>query len=632
MGLATSIRSRALQCVVAVLVLSVTLWAGTTDVATAKVSIESDITYTVDLAAQSVHVSETFHLGTGKGSFETLIPEEAIDLTATVALTRTDTGELLDSVSLNPGGTRTVVMTYTVTSAPERSSTGGARVNESYSGFSLWPYYATDVRVVLPTGFRSKGHGDLFDEFEVVKNTYEYKAEIESVGALWGYWFIGLKDTALTTRIVDTGVDLIEIAGWEGDSVWLDFTAGYVADGVPLLQDLIGQPWPEENLRIFESTAPAREGYAGWYDRRASEIEISDSLDAATLLHELSHAWFNDRFYADRWMIEGFAEEISAEALFRLDGDIIEPNEPGEVPKGFDGLAHWRRRFFFEDTWDLERFGYETSWYVMDALSDEIGNHGLARTIAAMQSGRGVFSVEGEPVLHPANDWRRFLDMLELDGGSTGAEALFEAWVVPEEDLPLVELRRNSIDAVETFADGDMTSVPFGVRDAVSRWQFDVAATRLAEAKLVQADLDRLTVQAEGIGLILPPLFDELYLDSNQHFTLVRNLIDEAERIINEFDTHPDQLTLSNRRNFEAGRFELIDVKSTDRIANELNQNSTPESSGTLYLMSFGGLLVVCLASWVLISRLRNGVMPESADEGLQPPRRPGSDLIKQAG
>lgn len=608
-------RSKAFRCVVAVLLLGVSLSVGATDTASAQGSITSEIIYTVDLATQSVFVSETFELARGAGSFETLIPEEAIDLTSSVAVTRTDIGELLDSVALTPGAARTVVMTYTINSAPERSSFGGARVNESYSGFSLWPFYATDVQVVLPTGFRSKGHGGLFEEFEVAKNSYEYGAEVRSNGALWGYWFIALKDTALATRTVDTGGDLIEIAGWESDPIWLDFTARYVADGVPVLQDLIGQPWPEENLRIFESTAPAREGYAGWYDRRASEIEISDSLDAATLLHELSHAWFNDRFYTDRWMVEGFAEEMSSEALFRLDGQISEPSDPGEIPGQFDGLARWRQRFFFEDTWELEHFGYETSWYVIDALGDEIGSDGITRTIGAMQSGRGVFSLEGESVLHPANDWRRFLDMLELEGGSIGAEELFRAWVVPEEDLPVLDQRRGSIAALESFADGDMASVPFGVRDAVSRWHFEEAASRLGEAKLVRVDLDHLSSKAEAAGLTLPPLLDELYLDSNQHFTLVRNLMSQAEQILDGFVAEPEQLTDSNRRNFEAGRFERVDIRLSDSIGNDLNQNRPPDSSSNLYLTSIGGLLVVCLASLALISRLRNGVMPEPAPE-----------------
>jgi hypothetical protein len=580
--------------------------------ATAQGSIASEIIYTVDLATRKVFVVETFELGIGSDTFETLIPTDATDLDATVGFSRATTGELLDTLEMRPSGVRSFSISYTLTSASGRSSLGDARVNESFTGFALWPFHATQVKVILPVGFRSKSSLRSFTELEVGKDTYEYTAEIMGSDELWGYGFVALQDAALETRLVDAGVDTIEIAGWQSDPDWLEFTARYVAGGVPVLQELIGQDWPEENLRIFESTAPGREGYAGWYDRSASEIEISDSLDATTLLHELSHAWFNDRFYTDRWMIEGFAEEMSNEALFRLDGEAIEPTTPGEIPKGFDGLATWRPRFFFEDTWDHEFFGYETSWFVIDSLGDEIGSEGMARTIAAMQSGRGVYSLDDEPVLYPANDWRRFLDMLEHEGGSTKAEALFKTWVLAEEDQPLLERRALAVASLEEFADSDMDSVPFGVRDAVSRWHFDVAATRLAEAKTVRSDLDRLVRRADALELTLPSFFQEFYLEADQHFTVVQRLMVEADGVLDGLEANVDDMTAADRSNFEVGRFNLVESTVTNQTLNELNTNRAPEPSVLwLYLIAIGGLLFVSVASWGLRKRLRTGVIPE---------------------
>ena len=40
--------------------------------------------------------------------------------------------------------------------------------------------------------------------------------------------------------------DHTRVVAWAGDTEWLDFTERYVSEGVPVLRELIGEPWPED--------------------------------------------------------------------------------------------------------------------------------------------------------------------------------------------------------------------------------------------------------------------------------------------------------------------------------------------------------------------------------------------------
>lgn len=582
------------------------------------------ITYRVDLETASIIASETIGLGVGSGTVITYVPVEAVDVTSSANFVRERFDDFFDSVTLRTSEP-TVTLDYRLTSTSRDDE--GARVNDSFIGFTILPSDQADTVVVqLPPGYRADEDPGLFDASEVDKDTYEYASE--HAQDLWGYWFIAFADDGLDTRIVDAGEDEIEVVAWAGDTEWLDFTERYVSEGVPVLRELIGEPWPEDDLRIVESVEPTQFGYAGWYSRRESQIEIPDQLDSETLLHELSHAWFNDRFYAGRWLVEGFAEEMASSALERLDGVVTDPDPPGTPPSGFDGLARWRSRFFFEDTWELEYFGYETSWYVIDALVDEIGTDAMTTVIGAMQDGRATYGLDGEPVLYPANDWRRFLDMLELRGGSQEAGELFRAWVVPGDELVLLDRRVAATKVFDTFAGDDLASVPFGIRDAMSRWNFDETLSQITTAELIRADIADLSDRAGRQGLRLPAVIDDLYRSSGPDYSRVHRVVDRTDTLLTVFELDPDALDDANRRNFEAGRFERIDVDlslAEQGLNRGLNQGrETSNNVGLLYLTTFVGLLIVGGGVWLLHRRLQfAGPAPEASDDDGADPSPP---------
>ena len=310
------------------------------------------------------------------------VPSDAIAIEADADIVaRADNGQftMLELAGELDGA----VLSYTMPSTQGRAAQG-TRVNGAMVGFHLWPNFdSVSVSIELPSGFVANV-GPLFRPVLIGDETLAYRVEDLPAEQVLGFWFVAFRDAGLVSQTVDIGDSEVEVASWGDDPEWSEQAVRYVSEGVPTLADLIGQPWPAKELRVVESVAPAQEGYGGWFDLWEVEIAIPDSLDGAIMLHELAHVWFNNRWFQERWMIEGFAEEYANLALLELDGTEIEAVAPGPAPPGISGLNDWRRRFFFEDTWDIEYYGYDTSYWVLDQLRREIGVDGMAATIEGL--------------------------------------------------------------------------------------------------------------------------------------------------------------------------------------------------------------------------------------------------------
>ena len=562
----------------------------------------------------NVLVDHQFSIRARTETLTVSLPDSATNVAADVEVEVGESDGFFFPVTMHIKGAREAQLEYTL-GTPDRRASTGTRVNDSFAGFPIWPMEGTTIiQVIMPPGFSSDVSGRVFTRSVIEDDVVQYATT--EIDAVVGYWFVAFLDSALTSRSVDIGEDIVEVSAWAGDDEWLEFATQYVEEGVPVLRDLIGQPWPENNLRVVESVAPTQAGYAGWYSRQDSQIEVADALDAETLLHELSHAWFNDRTFGERWMIEGFAEEYASAALAQIDDDVTEPDEPRRAPAGYRGLAQWRSRFFFEDNWDEEFYGYETSWFVIDALADEIGQDGMADTIAAMLDGRHPYALESDPALFPENDWRRFLDMLELHGGSTKAEALFREYVVGPEDSELLDHRRAAMASFAKFVDHQSDhEVPPVIRDAMSRWRFGQAEADMKTATELREQILALTQRAYAEGLSVPAVIEDLYENSRTGFTPLQRFLGQTDEILSAIEAG-GAISRADARNFELGRFERLDIHPEPSLNTEpgLNQNVQHSELGALLFVSSVlcfALLAVLL--WLVLGRLKDAPAPPAA-------------------
>lgn len=581
----------------------------------------SEIVIRVDLDNRQVLVSETIHPATS-GHALVWVPVEATEVTSDASIVaRRDQGPFVELEISSPDG---ATVTYALPSAKGRAS-DGTRVNGAMVGFSLWPNAeVADITVELPQGFVANVGGAFVPRL-VAEDTLHYVAtEIDTLN-LWGFWFVAFRDSGLVTRQVDIGDDTIEVAGWADDPAWLDMATRYVGRGVPTLVELIGQPWPEDDLRVVESVAPAQVGYAGWYDPSESEIEIPDSLDPDTMLHELSHAWFNSYVFEERWMVEGFAEAYASQARLALDGEAIEATRPDPHPPGFEGLNDWRQRLYFEG-WEYEYHGYQTSFWVVDQLIAEIGVEGMAAALDAMFDKRHPYALEDETLSIGGNDWRRFLDLLERQGSSATAEELFAIYVLTPEQLQAMEPRRQTLDRYDAMAGGHPERVPEAIRVALAEWAFTQANTLMDDADAIQIELAALADRAAAHDLPLPPYLTELYLSADSGFGVVHQAVDDTSAALTAVENNPDALDDEARRNFSLGRYERmgLDLDATSP-AGGLNQGDDEGSSNLVFLAVLVVLGLFLLVAFIVFVQVASRPPPPRNQEEAKPAPEPAA-------
>ncbi|MEZ5340716.1 MAG: hypothetical protein R2706_04500 [Acidimicrobiales bacterium] len=226
-----------------------------------------------------------------------------------------------------------------------------------------------------------------------------------------------LATMTLTTREVSYDTGTIMIHHWPGDTEWADFMAERIEVDLPTMSKLVGIPFPDKELEIIETISPELYGYGGWYDTSSSLIEVTEDLDQQLALHEISHGWFNDDLFTDRFITEGLAEEYAARTIAESGGDLPDPDKPAPVLTDADKLNNWTGASLGDQA--AEEYGYGASWWVMRLLTDEIGVDSLSLVLQAAAANETAYVGDDEPEsVDPTDDWKRFLDLLEEVGGS----------------------------------------------------------------------------------------------------------------------------------------------------------------------------------------------------------------------
>ena len=411
---------------------------------------------------------------------------------------------------LRSGSTATVTVRYRLLGAPPRTEGSFVRVNPAYVSFPVYVYAddgAGDVVVDVPAGWTTDYVGGEFDEVGRTGDRTVFEAS-DVVASEFAVLFTARLDDALVSTPLVTGGSDFEIRSWPGDDEWRDFAERHVRDGVPALERLVGSPWPErDETDVIQASTPYLRGYAGYYFAGSDVIEIGERLDAHTVLHELSHAWFDDAAIAERWISEGLADEIGARAVVALGGplpgpgDYDDPSDPRPDVVAFP-LDEWGDLDSVLDD-DAEYYGYRTSFAVMRALGDEIGEERMTALVAAVIAGHRAYGDEApaDPVLDgDAVDWREFLDLAEQVGGATGLEAQYRELVLGDRDVDELDRRDELVERYAALAvRGGTWSPPEAVRAPMAGWDWPAAADRMAEA-------DRVLDLRDGLAATLAPV------------------------------------------------------------------------------------------------------------------------------
>ncbi len=385
------------------------------------------------------------------------------------------------------------------------------RVGPAFATFVGWAFGDSgSVRVVIPAGFEAETSGS-----DVVKSTAG-TATVFGATSITDVpdWYVVVnadRKAALTNARVDLpGGEHLVIHAWPDDPSWKTEVAELLTKGLPELVDETGLTWPVSgDLDVFEVHTPLLEGYAGIFFEGENRIEISEDLDDLTILHESSHAWFNNDLFAGRWINEGFADTFAAQSLDATGLGPWNPSRVSPTDAAAVKLNDWvfPGRINDDETDAREQFGYDASWTVVRSIVREVGTDPMRDVLAAAQDRQIAYVGAGAPeTVSGPNDWRRLLDLLDERGHARSADDLFRQWVVTDAQVAELDARATARTAYAGLvtAGGDWLP-PMYVRDSMSGWRFDEAASRIASAEDVIAKRDELATVAAGLGVAPPP-------------------------------------------------------------------------------------------------------------------------------
>ncbi len=532
-------------------------------------SFRNTTTYTIEPAAGAVRVSADLALTNTlpdqrEGNsikrryfrgFSLPVPVDAKNTVATDSNGRTlristrtlpDTTDfvLLDvdfASNLFSRSTTRVTVTYDITGLPPRSE-NPSRINAAYAAFDAFGVGddgQVTVRVVVPPGFTvdTLGSDATIGKAIVSKegvNTVYTATNIPNPSE-FDIFVSARNDDALTSTAVSTADgEQFDVRTWPGDAEWQDFVATQIRDGVPELATLIGRPWPiDDTVEVRQAYTPYLYGYAGWFSAKNNEIEIGEDLDQEVVLHELSHAWFSDAWFSERWLSEGLAQVYSnlavVEMASEMDGapvlpDPIGVNDPGKVQ-----LNDWNDPLFTEGADEVEAYGYNAAYSVVQQIVDELGVETMRDVFAAVDAGTEAY-VGDEPAdeRFGSTDWRRFLDLVEELGGSEKARDLIEQYVVTDDEAEQLDARDGARASYAALDDrGGEWAPPRVVRTRMEAWSFGTATDAIADADAVLDLRDELDDRSAQLDATYPDRFETDYETVEQSFDDVQHELQE---------------------------------------------------------------------------------------------------------
>lgn len=455
-----------------------------------------------------------------EGATELAVTDGSRDLTHSIDVEEDEAGGRAEYVEVSFGRlryqrTQQIVVTY-VAGASEPRSEWVDRVNPAYAYFGAFGFAdpgQLDVRVEIPHGYEVEFNA-LGDDDQVARNTTWTDGTTLVAEAIENPEEFLLLVTArndanleLTeVEVLDTRID---VRGWPGDDEWQEMAVDTITTGLPELAELVGQPWPEQyGFDVIQSAEPNEYGYAGWFDLISDEILVDESLDPLLMLHELSHAWFNSRTFEHRWMIEGFAEEVSRLIAEDLGEDVVDAEGPASYERR--NLLDWDDGLRTANT---EEWGYDTSAWFMRQITDELGREAFEDLVKAMFDESPVFTDEqGEPVGEPRTDWQRLLDVVETRHGSVAIDELLREHVLPEDLHDELDERRVAHDRLaELEAASSPWAVPLGVLTGLEEWSF-TDSVEIADAADEVLDLRaELAARSESAGVVTHAVGEDAY-------------------------------------------------------------------------------------------------------------------------
>ena len=410
------------------------------------------------------------------------------------------------------GQTRLVTASYSIPAGPH--APGGFRAVSAYASLCLGGngYDTGTVSLVIPDGFAvTVERGGALSKTGDVGGKQTYSSGPQD--APYKFWSCVHADNPgnLVHTALTAAGQAFDIQAWPEDAAWSATLQSDLGTEAGSLEALTGLMLPGGTIDVIEAGDSQLGNYGGTFNSASDTAYIPETIDPATVAHELSHVWFNTKLLNDRWAIEGLAGYSQRAAG---SGSYKTCSEPGPYPgTGAPNLGTWLLLGNDASPQDVavSTWQYAASCYIFTSLADLMGADNLRSVLKAAATGEtayvGADPSEKLPGAGLPLSARQVLDLLDerglipagLSGLDTAQTLLSGYGILSGVDLTGRSAARATYHALA--ADAGTWKLPAAVRTPMSNWDFAAATTAMATARQIIAVRDSITKEVTGLSL-----------------------------------------------------------------------------------------------------------------------------------
>lgn len=342
--------------------------------------------------------------------------------------------------------------------------------------------------------------------------------DLEAAGDEFVYDFVVIEnDRAMSETVVPFDGQEITVRYWPDDVAWRDRVSEQITNNLPTLIDLTGTPWPDRPLVVQQSAQTLGTSYGGWFASSDNRITIGRSINPELVLHELSHVLFQYDNLADRWLIEGLADEFAA-----LSTDGSNDGSEPEVSLGEDvafALDGWVDPPSVDPTTtsqlEAERWAYQAAWHVTRTTREAIGIGAFTEVTRAILGDTRSYpgpDDESSTDTDRPRTWREFLDLVsDHSSEDTELAELYATWVQGgwNDRFEQRSAARRRYMSLHERVGGAV--LPALVRRPMRRWDFDEADEEMGRTEQFLDVVEAVNARLVERGLSLPIDFDDRF-------------------------------------------------------------------------------------------------------------------------
>ncbi|HEX2194811.1 MAG TPA: hypothetical protein VHK63_07670 [Candidatus Limnocylindria bacterium] len=498
------------------------------------------------------------------------------------------------------------------------------RIGRSVVAFPVWAFgtdsaRGSSVRVQVPAGYRPTVQGSPMSSDRGPAGTV-LRATPDNPFDFFAYVSAdrpgAYSETSLEIPMQEETAR-ITLRAWDDDPSWAERTGELLREGLPILEELIGVPYPHTGSLRVEEAAVSRLGeYAGIYDPQAARIRVRYDADAFVTLHEAAHLWFNHRLLEGRWIGEAWAEFYSIEAGEAMGEDGFRWELTSQLRRSRIPLNDWGA--VGREDLQVEDFAYAASYEVATLVAGRATVDELAvvwraahnRELAYLPADGSV--PDDRSPLYVAG-WQRLLDLLE-ERTDERFDDLWAEWVVNSDEQAQLAARASTRSRYgEVLAEAEGWELPPDVRLDLESWNFEDARAALRAAEDILDDRDRVAEMAASLGLApsasLQNAFESSIDDASRVAQVELQALDELAAADTRLDrdvaiveaiglvgTEPGAALEDAREHYQAGR--LGDAIRAARAAVTARNDATSLGEARVTL---AGASVLALDALVLV-------------------------------